>query len=184
MSDTTDVVDLADEFVGKLEDLGRADLARLKRCAGRPFEECTDVFPLFYRVLPAPIRGRDWEEADYFLAATLFPLASAGTGDLGVAMRRMRAARQGSEDALDRRMTILLDCSRDELTFRLRQTIRLLASAEVGLDWAELLRDIRQWDRHWKPTQKKWARSYFGGPSAEETENTEDTPETVSEEAE
>lgn len=184
MSDKTEAVDAAEEFVAKLRGLDRGDLARLKRCSGRPLQECTEVFPLFYRALPSTVRGREWEERDYFLVASLFALTESARGDMGDAMRRLRAKKQGSEDSLDRRLTILLDCSRDELTFRLRQTIRLLASGEVGLDWSELLCDIRQWTAPWKPTQKKWARSYFGARDVDDNENSEETTQTASEETE
>jgi CRISPR type I-E-associated protein CasB/Cse2 len=184
MSEVAETKDVAREFVDQLGELTRGDRARLKRCAGRPLEECTEVFSLLYRLLPAGVRGRDRAEQDYFLVATVFGLTGSGRGDLGEAMRRLQALKPGSGDALDRRLSILLDCSRDELTFRLRQTVRLLGSAEIGLDWAELLWDIRQWERPWKPTQKKWARSYFGARATEETDATEDDAEQASEEAE
>src|SRR3989304_1254606 len=45
---------LAADLVENLEALGkdRAAMARLKRCAGRPLAECTEVFALFYPLGP------------------------------------------------------------------------------------------------------------------------------------
>ena len=171
-----------DRFVAALEELrdaeDRAALARLKRCAGRELHESREVFGLFYRLLPdelAEDRSARW----LFLVATLFPLAPRRSpNDFGRAMRELASRSPASEAGLDRRMSVLLDSSREELTFRLRQLLTRLAAAEVGVDWRRLANDLLQWDAPWRPAQKQWARSYFGGstrtaPMATETNETE-----------
>lgn len=162
---------LAEQFVAGLEKLSadRASLARLKRCAGRGLGECPQVYPLFYRLLPATGRGRDWIEESCFLVATLFPLSPArprgGDGGLGQALHALRQRNTASAAAVDRRLAVLLDCSFEELPFRLRQVITLLAGAGVSLDWRRLLLDLLRWNLPTRPVQRQWARDYFGSES-------------------
>jgi CRISPR type I-E-associated protein CasB/Cse2 len=53
-----------------------------------------------------------------------------------------------------------------ELAFRLRQMVKVLASKEIGVDWAQLLVDLPQWSHPEKRIQKAWARSFFSAPSS------------------
>ena len=166
-----------DEFVGKLEaltqrDAARADLAKLRRCAGRSLAECPEVFQLFYHLLPYLVRGDDREEERYFLVATLFALdpRSSGARDFGASMRAVAISRsvdrQGLDDGVSRRMAVLLDAPADDLAFRLRQVVALAASADIGVNWRSLLNDVVWWDHPARRVQRRWARSYFGGEPA------------------
>lgn len=168
MLDQETRADVVDRFVAALEALHEADdraaLARLKRCGGRALEECREVYGLFYQLLPAEEIGNRRAEDSYFLIATLFPLAPRPSShDLGRAIRELAQRSPASEAGLDRRMSVLLDSSRDELPFRLRQLLTRLAAAEVAVDWRQLTKDVLLWDAPWRPVQKRWAGSYFGG---------------------
>jgi hypothetical protein len=128
----------AEEFVGRLEELGhrdqgRADLARLRRCAGRSLGECPETFQLFYRLLPYPVRDRDRDEELYFLVATLFALNphSSGARDFGATMAALATSRGAGREGIDRRMAVLLDAPLEDLGFRLRQLVALAASSDV-----------------------------------------------------
>lgn len=164
---------LTNRFISQLEELvrtgGRGSLAVLRRNAGRSLAESRGAVALFYRMLPMRLGPR---EEIYFLVATLFPwndLPSLG-GNLGHSMALLRS-KTGSE-ALDRRMTVLLDADFDdspsgalqpgELGFRLRQTVKLLASHDIGVDWRRLLEDLLSWSHPERWVQKNWARAYFG----------------------
>lgn len=171
-----------DEFVGKLEalaqrDAARADLAKLRRCAGRSLAECPEVFQLFYRLLPYPVRGDEREEERYFLAATLFALdpKSSGAHDFGASVAAVAGSCGAGREGIDRRMAVLLDAPADDLTFRLRQIVALAASAGVGVNWRSLLGDILWWDHSARRVQRRWARSYFGGSAASTSELTTST---------
>jgi CRISPR system Cascade subunit CasB len=177
--------EMIDRFVSELEKLAdpkredRASLARLKRCAGRPLMECRSVMPLFYRLLPYGVR--EWEEESFFIAATLFPLARRRwTGDLGAALRLLKSQPKVNEDGIDRRVAILLDADRSEMTFRLRQVVCLLAQHELPLDWRTLLAHLLDWDRPSRTVQKQWARSYFGWRSDESRNEDDPSVSTVS----
>jgi CRISPR type I-E-associated protein CasB/Cse2 len=60
----------------------------------------------------------------------------------------------------------LLDSDADELAWRLRQIIQLVASQGVALDWPALLSDMIGWGHPDRYVQTKWAR-FFWGSSAE-----------------
>jgi CRISPR system Cascade subunit CasB len=183
MTATHAVAASVDGFIGKLEaltqrDAARADLARLRRCAGHSLAECPQVFQLFYGLLPYSVRGDDREEERYFLVATLFALdpKSSGASDFGASMRVVAGSRRAGQEGVDRRMAVLLDAPSDDLAFRLRQLAALAASADVGINWRSLLSDILWWDHPARRVQRRWARSYFGGGSsaaAKETTSTE-----------
>jgi CRISPR system Cascade subunit CasB len=58
---------------------------------------------------------------------------------------------------------VLLDASLDEMPFRLRQAVRMLAQHEgARVDWRWLLVHLNAWDHPHRWVQKQWARSYFG----------------------
>jgi CRISPR system Cascade subunit CasB len=183
----------ARKFVAELQALRERDrgrMAELRRNAG-------DTLPghgtaWFYGYLYSQRRQRYAEI--HFLVATLFDLnrKRSESGDFGAALRR--AASSANEEAMKRRFRILLDTTFDrihdplneigpwqdgggELAYRLRQTVRLLASKEVGVDWAQLLVDLCWWSHPKKLIQKKWARSFFGAPSLPEPVEPDDTEE-------
>ncbi|MEN9935122.1 MAG: hypothetical protein RLZZ387_1701 [Chloroflexota bacterium] len=158
------------EFVTSLERLDAGGRARLRRNAGRTLGEARDVHRVFFQALPYEVPEQRQE--DYFLVATLFPLAPhrAGAGSLGTTLRRIRGDDERA-NSRDRRFQTLLDSDRDQLPFRLRQAVRLAAAGEQPVDWVALLGDMLGWEREGKPVQKRWARDYYVGarerPNAE-----------------
>jgi len=168
---TTTEATPVEEFVSRLEalarpDATRGDLARLRRCAGRPLGDCPGVYQLFYRLLPYAVRGDERAEERYFLIATLFALnpRSARERDLGASLRALAAARGAGAAGIDRRLAVLLDAPAGDLVFRLRQVVALCAAADVAVDWRSLLSDLLWWEQPQRRVQRRWARSYFGGP--------------------
>ena len=144
------------------------------------------------------IRIRQWNAELYFLVATIYAQFDwkrtvATGGDFGRTLAEL-ARRMSSEpgDAALRRFRrfhILLDAEFDtivdpsnedarwqagggEMSYRMRQMVRLLASKGLGPNWPQLLVDLCQWGRPDRRIQKKWARSYFGAP-----DTTPDTPD-------
>ena len=157
----------AHAFVGRVQALGRGELAALKRNAGNTMVEARGV-PWFARLM----RTEDeWANSEIcFLVATLVGLNKHGfTGSLGRSAKRLAGVR--SAESVDRRFRILLDSdfSRDggQLSYRLRQMVKLLASSDIGVDWAQLLVDLRQWNWSGKPVQQRWAKHFYStNPSA------------------
>ncbi len=151
------------QFINRLKQLKESDkgaIAKLKRNAGNILAESRGVHAIFYRLLPpnTPRRHEQW----YFLVATLFPLAeSASKGSLGFALRLAKDKNKTGEKGYDRRIEVLLDADADQLSFRLRQVIRLLKSAEVAVNWEQLLKDLKNWNYVERSVQERWARDYF-----------------------
>lgn len=147
-------------FIERLSKLGAADRARLKRDAGRPLAEAQSL-GLFYRLLPYGLSPR--QEEIYFMVATLYPLADGGGGgNLGASLHRARDPKNCK--GLDRRIEVLLDADLAHLPFRLRQTVRMLKSQRVKINWAQLLEDLLRWQWPSRTVQKQWARAYFALP--------------------
>ena len=180
-------------FFRRLGQLGRGELAVLRRNAGSTLGESRNALGLLYRLLPPAFSGGRDEEI-FFLAATLFAVnPTPGTGDFGVTMRAVDRARGGgspaaesSEGPIDRRMRILLDSEFEridgrpgggELAYRLRQCVRLAAGAGVGVDGPLLLRDLRRWNHPDRYVQKRWARSYFTAATTEQSNDAEEAPD-------
>ncbi|MDW8392453.1 MAG: type I-E CRISPR-associated protein Cse2/CasB, partial [Oscillochloridaceae bacterium] len=136
--------------------------ARLKRNAGRTLHEARDVHRVFFRALPYEVAGRP-EEDIYFLVATLYPLAKARSdgASLGATLRVVRQLRES--ESIDRRFQALLDSDMEQLRFRLRQMVRLIAASEQPIDWNRLLNDLLAWRHPDRYVQLRWARDYFVG---------------------
>jgi CRISPR system Cascade subunit CasB len=168
----------AAEFIAALEQLDTGGLARLKRNAGHTLAEARDGYRAFFQALPYTVGERFHE--DYFLIATLFPLADhrANSGNFGDTLRRVRLARGGEAgpraNSLDRRLAALLDCDRQHLHFRLRQAVRLAAASDQAIDWTQLLLDVIGWNHVERRVQRRWAHAYFGGkPEASTNKETQ-----------
>jgi CRISPR system Cascade subunit CasB len=153
------------DFVAALGRLDAAGRARLRRNAGRTLGEARDVHRAFFQSLPYEVSP--WQHDDYFLVATLCPLAPYrdGAGSLGLTLRRVRQGRSqgGGErsNSLDRRFQTLIDSDREQLPFRLRQAVRLAAADEEPIDWAELLRDVLAWEHAEHYVQLRWAEDFY-----------------------
>lgn len=172
MTGTATEKDAAALLVDRIEALGNGELAELRRGCGARIADRPRL--LWFAGL---VRGSLNEEAA-FLSATLLAQYSTltiragrhrGEGDFGQTWRR--AIGPNPSDSLRRRFLLLLDCALQpdgsgDLPFRLRQMVRFAASKEVGIDWPQLMRDLRNWSHPEKFVQKRWARSFYGdGPS-------------------
>ena len=85
---------------------------------------------------------------------------------------------QRAETPYERRLRRLLDARLDEdgtgeMPFLLRQAVQQVCTPDAPprLHWTNLLRDLLYWTLPNKPTQKRWARDFYGSASV-----TDDTP--------
>ncbi len=161
-------------FIHRLETLDAGGRARLRRNAARTLNEARNVYPVFYAILPPHITRQEDQE-DFFLVATLFPVGTRRDqpapphppANLGASLGllRQRLVREGRDperaNSLDRRFGALLDADREQMPFRLRQIVSLLAAREIAINWYQLLRDIRRWTKAGRPVQRSWANFYF-----------------------
>ncbi len=176
---TTTLKTPEEEFVERIEALDTGGLAMLRRGCGErdPVEgRCPWLLGLIHGVATEPTA---------FLVASL--LAQYKTSEIKAGNHRMRgnfgltwkrAIAGSSSKSLTRRFHVLLDCDFDptngegDLPYRLRQMARYAAGKPVGIDWPQLLRDVRRWNSPTKVAQKEWARSFFADDGHEDTTST------------
>jgi CRISPR system Cascade subunit CasB len=78
----------------------------------------------------------------------------------------------------EKRFIDLLDTDTDELPYKLRQAITLIARDGVGLDWVQLIQDLHRWGNDNRRVQKDWARGFW---TASETEPNVNVQQSLSE---
>lgn len=197
LANTASPHDSVAEFVARLEKLDAGSRAALKRNAGRLLDESRNVYQTFFSVLPRSVTNPKHQEA-FFLVATLYVVGTrrhdstaprrqqTPPRNLGASLRRLRQRVQSdsSEDrqiSLDKRVNTLLEADREQLSFRLHQLVRLLASSEetkeAAINWPQLLHDVLQWERDGRKVQRRWAEAYYVGINEASEMTMNDTPE-------
>jgi CRISPR system Cascade subunit CasB len=178
--------DLIGQFVARLGRLDAAGRARLKRNVGHTLDEARDVHQIFFAILPFEIHGRVAEE-NCFLIATLFPIGTRRDRDppanpphnFGASLNMVRQELLRREPkrepdrpiSLDQRVAALLNTDREQLPFRLRQMVSLLAAHKIAINWRQLLRDVQRWEVEPRRVQRHWADAYFRGTTAKTDNN-------------
>jgi CRISPR system Cascade subunit CasB len=165
-----------EEFVADLEKLAappRPDLgtlAKLRRGLGKRPWEVPDMFPFVVPRLPA--EEHSWRDSCYFLVASLFashPLSAKPengvTPDFGATVAQLRDTDGTGSESVERRFSILLVSSEDELPDRLRSAVGLLRTRQIPIGWTQLSRDLINWNSQWRTVQRRWARSFWSQPS-------------------
>jgi CRISPR system Cascade subunit CasB len=159
-------VDLANELtaLAQPENPDRAALAHLRRGLDHPLDYTLGrVGWLFHRV-------PDFALEHAVLAAGLFAWTK---GDCPHTDRVNFGAAFGTGLTLEQkkqremRFIDLLDTDRQELRYKLRQAISLIARDSIALDWALLIRHLRYWADADRWVQKKWARGFWAAAEAE-----------------
>jgi CRISPR system Cascade subunit CasB len=96
-----------------------------------------------------------------YLLAGLF--ASHGRHEPGTtfaaAFARLQQRRRSA--SLEQRFIGLLDADEDQLPFRLRQAISLLAADGIGFDYERLSSDLPWWSAESRQVQQRWARDFY-----------------------
>jgi len=102
------------------------------------------------------------ERVRHHLVAALFAAHPAGTdgGNLGLTMARI-ASRRGLTPSFERRCVALLEAYAEDVGEHLRHLVYLARAADVPLNWAQLLADLRGWDDPLGRVQARWARSFW-----------------------
>jgi len=161
-------------FIDYLEGLRDADdrqaLAALRRGLGRRPGAAPEMYPYVVPRLPTEVHPQD--EEVYYLIAALFASHPMSTpnGNLGDHLRAVVKGDENRQAGVERRFTILLSVHREDLPDHLRQTISLLRSHEVAVNWRQLMSDIRYWDHPDAFVQRGWARAFWLGHAGAEAE--------------
>jgi CRISPR system Cascade subunit CasB len=145
----------------------RASLAALRRGLGKEPGEAAEMFPY---VIPWCGNEPEYRQNDYFLVTALFAshqgrrgphagINSAQRNSLGGSFELL--AKSAESGSIEKRFVALLNASREDLTSHLRYAISLLKAHEIGVDWAQLLHDLRGWEWSGRSVQRRWAEGYW-----------------------
>lgn len=162
------------------EQNGRGVLAALRRGLGKPPGTAPEMFQYVVRFAPSERRRADW----YYVVAALFALhpLPGGNRDLGGCLAQLATRereRQGRDavSSVDRRFTALLNSHTDDLPDHLRRAVGLLKSAEIPVDWGQMLDDVQLWSAPSRWVQRRWAESYWNPPRPSPSEQPSDATE-------
>ena len=161
----------------------RADLARLRRGAGKSFDQAPEAWQIVLDILPEDRLGKSSYispgETAAFITLTLYATAMVekdtyrGTldqpgVDLGAAAARFTIKTIGTDEKgksqiLPRMKRLMNADSVEEAAVPLRSILRLFADQEIPLDFADLAYDLYFYSilKGRSFVRLKWARSYF-----------------------
>ncbi|MGH2966461.1 MAG: type I-E CRISPR-associated protein Cse2/CasB [Solirubrobacterales bacterium] len=153
-------------FVARLERLvergDRGTLAALRRGLGDRGGGFETLLALG-RLLPEEVSEHD--ERTFTRLGALFASTTGGhrtrgqpPGDLGASLGRLVAIR--SEASVRPRFLALVGTAETDLDPHLRRVVALLDSDGIGIDWAQLLHDLRAWNHPERVVQRRWSRSF------------------------
>jgi CRISPR system Cascade subunit CasB len=163
----------------------RATLASLRRALGKAPGAAVEAYPFVTPLLPPLQTVHDHErdelnEALYYLVASLFALHPHNwqseknvrwRTNFGASMARMKGQSPERSAGVERRFVALLNASFAELDDHLRHAISLLKSADIPVDWLQLLDDLRRWEFDDRVVQRRWARSFWGESPPDSTDS-------------
>ncbi len=95
----------------------------------------------------------------YLIAGLWAQTARRSSGkplSIAAAMRKV-----ATNDSVSQRFTRLLDSDVEELRWRLRQTLNLIASKRIAINWPQLLDDVLGWQWSSRSVQIRWAREFW-----------------------
>lgn len=185
------IITAEQEFIEYLESLvnskDRGAIANLRRGLGKPPGTVPQADRYVLKFLPEDTEVG--QEEPYYLAASLFAFWYQGRDkvisdpppNLGSSLRSLvdKEAGSGNRDEVEKRiekhLVALLNCHRDDLPEHLRQIVSLLKAKDVPINWAQLLSDIRHWERDDRIVQKAWARAFWIGSRQKEEKETDQT---------
>ncbi len=158
----------------------RGALALLRKGLGKPLGTVIEMHPIVYSHLDDSISN--WDEWRFFLVASLFALhyknyikldkETTDSRSLGFSFRSLLSPDRGDQDkSLEKRFTRLLQSHREDIDYHLRQSIQLLKSHEIPVDYLQLLKDLKYWDHERRVVQSRWAKDLW-------TSSLKDKPET------
>uniref|UniRef100_A0A7C5REU3 Type I-E CRISPR-associated protein Cse2/CasB n=1 Tax=Thermus caliditerrae TaxID=1330700 RepID=A0A7C5REU3_9DEIN len=158
---------MREDFIGRLEKLKEQKVwTRARAVLRRSLAFDPGVYPPAMPFVEPWVREEGWVREAHYLVAALYALLDGAHVEGRTLARALREARErrGSE-SLERRFLALLDADRDQLPHRLRQAAGLV---EGGVDFVQLLRDLRHWFHPDRWVQARWAREFYGAQVSDE----------------
>jgi CRISPR system Cascade subunit CasB len=173
-----------DRFVQFLSDLGkkkdRGPLATLRHSLAFEPGQYLKALPLVEPFVAKEWHAQDSRRLALYAVAGLYakhPKHQEGKA-LSAAFGEFQRDRrnEGRSNSLERRFIALLEADDSAVLDHLRQVIALLASADMGLDYRQLLHDLITWLNPLSPNLEKikqrWARDFYSASLSSDEETT------------
>ncbi|EMK25500.1 type I-E CRISPR-associated protein Cse2/CasB [Leptospira kirschneri] len=147
-------------IIKKISELSSGDLAILRRCNKAPLES--------ERLLPVLGKLGFLKFPEKALIACLYASYhrqeeqpySIQKFNFGEAFQK--AYNPDAKNDKDIRFRGLLAATdQNQLSYRLRQAVRLIKSQSIPIDFSILLRDLYSWNSEEKRVQREWAKGYY-----------------------
>ncbi|WP_049573864.1 type I-E CRISPR-associated protein Cse2/CasB [Nocardiopsis sp. SBT366] len=176
-------------FVGKImqrcaEDRGAR--AALRSGLGKPPDRVPRMHRIVGPLLPDWVIQQEDVQRHYYAVASMIALLPSD--QLATARKRCddqglygtslgatlaKAVAQGTrkgirQSAAEARITLLTKQSVEGLHRHLPSTVRQLQNAEVDIDYARLLTELRQWQRHRGGVTRRWLQDFYRARFADE----------------
>jgi CRISPR system Cascade subunit CasB len=169
-------------LVDSLEDLAdpshpdRAVLAHLRRGLSADPSYVVARVGWLFRAVP------DGDLFDAVLTAGLFALTKGGCAnrkDWSFGKTFGSLPGKGDNASIERRFIDLLDTDREDLDYKLRQAVTLIAQHQLPLDWSLLLLHLRHWDHPDRWVQRRWARDFWAASGEQDRTEIVDEPRII-----
>lgn len=159
----------------------KAQLAKLRRGAGKKPGELPELWGMFLKDMPEELLGRNgnpsYAEWAIYTALTLFALHQQGHSEpvhqegeenhFGRAMRKLVPNGKDNdedEENIRRKLSIVAGADdMEELSYHLRAVVKLLGNSEVKLDYADLAEDLYwfQFENYGDRIRLKWGQDFY-----------------------
>jgi len=166
--------DLAKAFVGHLKRLAdpatgnTGAVAALRRSLAFQPGSYAQSFPY---VEPF-VSKEGWPRKTLYLVAGLFAEHQRHLPNRPFARALAELRQEKDRESLERRFLALLDADEDQIAYRMRQNVRLIA--DRPFDWEALTKDLMSWFHPDRFVQVRWARQYYGGIDSEKQQKEEE----------
>lgn len=173
----TQIVLLAKDDRALEQSGSKAQLAQLRRGAGKSPGELPELWGVFLKNMPEELMGKDgrpsYAEWAVYTALTLFALHQQGHSEPmheeGEDNRLGRAARNlvhGDEEEENIRKKLSIAARSDdmtELSYHLKTLVRLLGNEDIRLDYADLAIDLYrfQFEKYADRIRLKWGQDFY-----------------------
>jgi CRISPR type I-E-associated protein CasB/Cse2 len=151
-----------DFFWQNLQKLRSGELAILRRAGDNPLKD-ERCFPVLAKLGCLDDRVKALVAGLYAVVYREGMPMETTQANIGFSLRHALEKGRGQikPEENDGRLRALISSHRDQLDFRLRQTVRLIDSRNVPIDFKTLLRDLYSWDHEERWVQRSWTRGFY-----------------------
>lgn len=160
-------------------DLGssKAQLAQLRRGAGKRPGELPELWGIFLRNMPEELMGKEgrpsYAEWAIYTALTLFALHQQGHSEpmhaegeenrLGRAVKKLAHGEEEEENVRKKFSITARSDDMEELSYHLKTLVRMLGSNDIKLDYEDLAKDLYrfQFENDADQVRLKWGQDFY-----------------------